>query len=117
MQYRTLGRTGLVCSPSAWAGWRSGTCTGRSARARPSACVRRAIDLGVNLIDTSPYYGQTRSETVLGEILSAGLPDKVYLCSKAGRNKFADFDFVAGRHGAERGSVIEALAVPTTWTS
>ena len=47
----------------------------------------------VNLIDTSPYYGQTRSESVLGEVLSNGLRDKVYLCSKAGRNGYADFDF------------------------
>src|SRR5205823_11116434 len=38
-------------------------------------------------------YGQTRSETVLGEILSAGPRDKAYLCSKAGRNKLAEFDF------------------------
>jgi len=66
---------------------------GQLASGEADACVRRAIDSGVNLIDTSPYYGQTRSETVLGEILSAGLRDKVYLSSKAGRNGFAEFDF------------------------
>jgi L-galactose dehydrogenase len=56
-------------------------------------CVHRAIELGVNLIDTSPYYGQTRSESVLGEILTLGLRDTIILCSKAGRNGHTDFDF------------------------
>jgi L-galactose dehydrogenase len=93
MQYRTLGRTGLRVSALSLGGVAFGDMYGPLGPGEADACVRRAIDLGVNLIDTSPYYGQTRSETVLGEILSAGLRDKVYLCSKAGRNKFAEFDF------------------------
>jgi L-galactose dehydrogenase len=93
MQYRTLGRTGLSVSALSLGGVAFGDMYGRLAPGEAAACVRRAVELGVNLIDTSPYYGQTRSETVLGEILSAGLRDKVYLCSKAGRNGLADFDF------------------------
>src|SRR5439155_9288474 len=50
---------------------------------------------GLNLLDTSPYYGLTRSETLLGEALAGGYRDKVILCTKAGRNDFADFDFSA----------------------
>jgi L-galactose dehydrogenase len=93
MQYRTLGRTGLRVSALSLGGVAFGDMYGQLAPGEADACVHRAVDLGINLIDTSPYYGQTRSESVLGEILSAGLRDKVYLCSKAGRNGFADFDF------------------------
>jgi L-galactose dehydrogenase len=93
MEYRDLGRTGLRVSALSLGGVAFGDMYGQLDPGEGDACVRRAIDLGVNLIDTSPYYGQTRSETVLGEILSAGLRQKVYLCSKAGRNGFAEFDF------------------------
>ncbi|MBO0699122.1 MAG: aldo/keto reductase [Zavarzinella sp.] len=93
MEYRVLGRTGLRVSALSLGGVAFGDMYGRLGPGEAQACVRRAIDLGVNLIDTSPYYGQTRSESVVGAILSAGLRDRVSLCSKAGRNGFADFDF------------------------
>jgi L-galactose dehydrogenase len=93
MQYRPLGRTGLEVSALSLGGVAFGDMYGALGPGEADACVRRAIDLGVNLIDTSPYYGQTRSESVLGEVLANGLRDKVYLCSKAGRNGFAEFDF------------------------
>jgi L-galactose dehydrogenase len=93
MQYRTLGRTGLSVSALSLGGVAFGDMYGALGPGEADRCVRRAVDLGVNLIDTSPYYGQTRSEAVLGPILANGLRDKVYLCSKAGRNGFSDFDF------------------------
>jgi L-galactose dehydrogenase len=93
MHYRPLGRTGLQVSALSLGGVAFGDMYGHLLPGEADACVRRAIDLGVNLIDTSPYYGRTRSESVLGEILSAGLRDKIYLCSKAGRNTRTDFDF------------------------
>lgn len=47
-----------------------------------SSC--RAFELGVNFFDTSPFYGDTRSEIVLGKCLQ-GLPrEKIVVCSKAG---------------------------------
>jgi L-galactose dehydrogenase len=54
--------------------------------------VQRAIELGVNLFDTSPYYGKTLSETVLGEAL-VGRRDEILLCSKVGRYGLDEFDF------------------------
>jgi L-galactose dehydrogenase len=93
MQYRPLGRTGLSVSALSLGGVAFGDMYGALGPGEADHCIRRAVDLGVNLIDTSPYYGQTRSEAVLGPILANGLRDKVYLCSKAGRNGFADFDF------------------------
>jgi L-galactose dehydrogenase len=99
MQYRTLGRTGLSVSALSLGGVAFGNMYGTLGPGEADHCVRRAIELGVNLIDTSPYYGQTRSEAVLGPILANGLRDKVYLCSKAGRNGFSDFDFTPAAMG------------------
>jgi L-galactose dehydrogenase len=93
MHYRPLGRTGLHVSALSLGGVAFGDMYSRLGPGEADACVRRAIDLGINLIDTSPYYGQTRSESVLGDILAGGLRDKIFLCSKAGRNGMADFDF------------------------
>jgi L-galactose dehydrogenase len=47
--------------------------------------VRFAIDHGVNLVDTSPYYGDTLSERRIGEALQAGYRERVVLATKAGR--------------------------------
>jgi L-galactose dehydrogenase len=93
MEYRPLGRTGLNVSALSLGGVAFGDMYGSLGPGEADRCVHRAVDLGVNLIDTSPYYGQTRSEAVLGPIVANGLRDKIYLCSKAGRNGFADFDF------------------------
>jgi L-galactose dehydrogenase len=93
MQYRELGRTGLSVSVLSLGGAALGDMYGELGPGEAAACVRRALDAGINLIDTSPYYGLTRSESVLGEILQSGLRRKIYLCTKAGRNGLADFDF------------------------
>src|SRR5262249_28163387 len=93
MRYRELGRTGLRVSALSLGGVALGDMYGKLGPGEADATVRRAIDGGINLIDTSPYYGQTRSESVLGEVLDGGWRQKIYLCSKAGRNGFADFDF------------------------
>ncbi|BAM46510.1 aldo/keto reductase [Amphibacillus xylanus] len=55
--------------------------------------VHEAIDLGINLIDVSPYYGLTKAENVLGKALQDIPRDKYFLSSKAGRYGEHDFDF------------------------
>lgn len=93
MRYNPLGRTGLDVSVLSLGGVAFGDMYGALGPGVADACVRKAIDLGINLIDTSPYYGRTRSESVLGNVLAAGLRDNIILCSKAGRNTLTDFDF------------------------
>jgi L-galactose dehydrogenase len=96
MLYRSLGQTGLNVSAVGLGGVAFGGMYGTLHHDEADACVRRAIDLGINVVDTSPYYGKTRSEEVLGPILSRdGLRQKIFLSSKAGRNDVADFDFSA----------------------
>src|SRR4030067_1105251 len=44
--------------------------------------IRRAIERGLNYIDTAAPYHDGMSEPVLGNILSTGLRDKVVLATK-----------------------------------
>ena len=68
--------------------------------------VHRALDVGITLFDTSPYYGLTRSEERLGRAL-LGRRDEVFLVTKCGRYDVASFDFSAARVAS---SVQESLA-------
>jgi aryl-alcohol dehydrogenase-like predicted oxidoreductase len=59
--------------------------------------VRVALDCGLNLIDTSPFYGRGMSEVLLGIALK-GVPRESYLLStKLGRYDLQHFDFSAKR--------------------
>ncbi|RIK35048.1 MAG: aldo/keto reductase [Chloroflexi bacterium] len=105
MDFVTLGRTGLRVSvmglgcggPS-----RLGQSTGRSEE-ESIAVVRRALELGVNFIDTAEAYG---TETIVGKAL-AGVPrdqrDQIVISTK--KNVFRQGqlvgpdDFVAGVEG------------------
>lgn len=93
MQYRPLGRTGLSVSVLSQGGAAIGQQYGPVSTAEAADCVHTAIDAGVNLIDTSAYYGKGRSEEMLGEILAGGWREKVSICTKAGRIDRAEFDF------------------------
>ncbi len=59
--------------------------------------VRVALDCGLSLIDTSPFYGRGMSEVLLGVALK-GVPRESYtLCTKLGRYDLSHFDFSAKR--------------------
>lgn len=59
--------------------------------------VHVALDLGMNFIDTSPFYGRGMSEVLLGVALR-GIPRERYLLeSKLGRYDGTHFDFSAKR--------------------
>ncbi|MDE0836171.1 MAG: aldo/keto reductase [Akkermansiaceae bacterium] len=59
--------------------------------------TRTALDLGINFIDTSPFYGRGMSEIMLGLGLK-GVPRDSYLIgSKLGRFSDVHFDFSAKR--------------------
>jgi aryl-alcohol dehydrogenase-like predicted oxidoreductase len=82
MQYRTLGRTGLDVSLMSYGSGgpsRLGQGTGLS-DSEQEALVRRCIDLGVNLIDSSANYG--RSEEILGRCLRDVPRDAYYMATK-----------------------------------
>src|SRR5437660_4774269 len=59
--------------------------------------VRVALDLGMNFIDTSPYYGRGMSEVLLGIALKGVPRDSYTLGTKLGRYDANHFDFSAKR--------------------
>ena len=65
--------------------------------------VHVALDLGMNFIDTSPFYGRGMSECLLGVALRGVPRDRYYLGTKLGRYGPAQFDFSPQRVVGERG--------------
>jgi len=59
--------------------------------------VRTALDLGINFIDTSPFYGRGMSEVLLGIALRDIPRDSYLLGTKLGRYSLKHFDFSARR--------------------
>jgi aryl-alcohol dehydrogenase-like predicted oxidoreductase len=59
--------------------------------------TRTALDLGMNFIDTSPFYGRGMSEIMLGLGLKNVPRDSYILGSKLGRYSDVHFDFSARR--------------------
>ena len=76
MRYRKLGSSDLEVSEISLGSWLTyGVGVDRD---NAVACVRRALDLGVTLIDTANVYGRGAAETFLGEAL-ADVPRKSYV--------------------------------------
>ncbi|MEI6500620.1 MAG: aldo/keto reductase, partial [Armatimonadota bacterium] len=80
MQYRTLGRTGLDVSVLSMGGLFVSKAGGDD-RPRAYDAVHRALELGVNYVDTAPSY--LDSEEVLGEALD-GVPQPYVISGKLG---------------------------------
>ena len=99
MEYRKLGGTGLDVSVLAFGGSSLGGSFGEIDEAEGVRAVHTAIDGGINLIDTAPFYGLTRAETVLGRALREIPRERYLLATKVGRYGFKekDFDFSAAR--------------------
>jgi aryl-alcohol dehydrogenase-like predicted oxidoreductase len=99
MRYRTLGRTGLQVSELGLGGLFVSRVGGGD-QAQATATVRRALELGVNWVDTAPGYQD--SEEVLGIALE-GVTQPYYLSTKlGGRPKpFNPKDKVALRQSVE----------------
>lgn len=80
MQYRQLGSSDLSVSEIALGSWL--TYSGGIDKSTSIACVHRALDLGINFIDTANIYGRGAAESLLGEAL-AGIPrDRYVLATK-----------------------------------
>jgi len=96
MKYRKLGNTGLEVSVLGLGGSSLGSVFAPIDEHEGIRTVQVAVDNGINLIDTSPYYGRTKGELVLGRALRGIAREKYLLATKVGRYGDADFDFSAG---------------------
>ena len=96
MEYRKLGHTDLDLSLVGFGTAPLGGAFGSVDPAEGMRAVHLAVDSGINLFDSSPYYGLTLAETRLGEAL-VGRRQRVLVATKCGRYGLADFDFSAKR--------------------
>jgi aryl-alcohol dehydrogenase-like predicted oxidoreductase len=97
MQKRLLGSTGLELPILAFGASSLGAEFRSITLDEALGSVRAALDGGLSLIDTSPFYGRGMSEVLLG-IALAGVPrDEYLLCTKLGRYSLEHFDFSARR--------------------
>jgi L-galactose dehydrogenase len=106
MQYRPLGTTGLQVSVLGYGASPLGGVFYAIDEAEGIRTVRTALDLGVNIVDVSPYYGSTVAESVLGRALRGMDRSSYVLATKVGRYGSDSFDFSAQR---VRRSVDESL--------
>ncbi|MFI1098626.1 aldo/keto reductase family protein [Streptomyces sp. NPDC020917] len=67
MEYRHLGRSGLIISEIAYGNWL--THGSQVEEDAATACVRAALDVGITTFDTADVYAGTRAESVLGRAL------------------------------------------------
>ena len=97
MQYRPLGNTGLSLPALSFGASSLGAEFRQVDLQEALKSVHTALDLGMNFIDTSPYYGRGMSEVLLGIALRGVPRDKYLLGTKLGRYDGAHFDFSARR--------------------
>ena len=71
MEYRILGKTGLNVSVISYGAAPLGSEYREIDEAEGIRSLHVALDLGVNFIDVSPYYGRTKAETLLGKGLAS----------------------------------------------
>ena len=85
MEYRELGRTGWKISAISFGAWAiGGDVWGRTDDAESLRALHRAVDLGVNFIDTADVYGDGHSERLIAR-LRAERSEEIVVATKAGR--------------------------------
>jgi aryl-alcohol dehydrogenase-like predicted oxidoreductase len=82
MEYRVLGRTGIrvseLCLGAMMFGW-----WGEPEQDESAKMIHRALDAGINFIDTADVYSSGQSEEFVGSILAkSGIRDQVVLATK-----------------------------------
>ena len=97
METRPLGHTGLNLPVLSFGASSLGQEFRQVDLSEALRSVRVALDLGMNFIDTSPFYGRGMSEVLLGVALRGVPRDQYILGTKLGRYDSAHFDFSAKR--------------------
>ena len=80
MEYRHLGRSGLVVSALAYGNWI--THGGQVEEDAAVACVEAALDAGITTFDTADVYALGGAEEVLGRALKGVRRESIELCTK-----------------------------------
>jgi aryl-alcohol dehydrogenase-like predicted oxidoreductase len=85
MQYREFGRTGWQVSAISFGAWAIGSAWGKVDDDESLAAMHKALDLGINLIDTADVYGDGHSERLIARLRKERPSDPFYVVTKAGR--------------------------------
>ncbi len=81
MKYRLLGRTGLKTSEIGFGAWAIGGSWGPQNEKDSINALHRAIDLGINFIDTAAGYGDGKSERIISRVLKER-SENIYVATK-----------------------------------
>ena len=81
MEYRSLGRTGMKVTPLCLGAMMFGAW-GEPDHDVSIKIIHRALDAGINFIDTADVYSQGESESIVGKALAGGRRDDVILATK-----------------------------------
>ncbi len=81
MKYRRFGNTGWDVSEIGFGAWALGSHWGVQDDNDSIAALNRAIDMGLNLIDTAQLYGEGRSERLIAGVLKEH-SERVYVVTK-----------------------------------
>src|SRR5829696_3609033 len=89
MKYRKLGSSDLEISRIGFGAWAAGGgdwafALGPQDDAESIAAIRRAVELGINWIDTAPLYGLGHSEEIVARALEEMGSDRPYVFTKCG---------------------------------
>src|SRR3984885_1015943 len=82
MEYRRLGRTGVSVSELCLGAMMFGKW-GTKDHEESVRIIHRALDAGINFLDTADVYSAGESEEIVGKALAGGRRDNVILASKA----------------------------------
>ena len=85
MNYRELGQTGIRVSEISLGTWAIGGEWGDVSEEEAWTALNRAVDLGVNFLDTADVYGDGASEKLIGRLLEERRDDEIFVATKAGR--------------------------------
>jgi len=81
VEYRELGRTGVKVSPLCLGAMMFGSW-GNADHDESIRLIHRALDAGINFIDTADVYSRGESEEIVGKALAGGRRDDVVLATK-----------------------------------
>jgi len=117
MRYSRLGETDLIVSQVGFGGCVvGGVYPDKGDLEEIYQCVETGIKSGINFIDTSPFYGEGKSEEVLGQALRRIPRHCYYIATKVGRYS-ADwtkaFDFTEERVLKEFDNSLARLQLPS----
>ena len=81
MELRTLGRTGVKVTPMCLGAMMFGAW-GNTDHDESIRIIHRALDAGINFVDTADVYAQGESEEIVGKALAGGKRDSIVLATK-----------------------------------